>query len=864
MNTSLIIQLEGQWKELDLYEDIPISIVIQELDIRDLEQRKSPFSRTFAIPATSKNSKIFEHYYEVNGIDFNPLTKIDCVVQFRGTDVFKGILRLQAVINNPSHTDFEVYILGEVGDFASEIQNLNLRDLEYSDLNHDLNYDNIVDSWEAKKNDTDGLFGGKILYPLINYGLVYPGGSTGLTPSFTYTFGEDYSFDQSGYSIPPEVFKPSIRVKDVVDRVFAQTNYSVISEFFDTDYFKSIYMDTFVNGKLGIETASAVTNQNIFRTYMRTATIYDFADAPPTGFRRLNFETFNPDGYDPLGNFTLGNKTFTYDDPPDTPSNTDYFRVPFAGDYSWNFRFNFDGARVAGSNVFFQIVARKANTLDGLLDPSNAFAASPVYSTLAAPNDFAANWFFTGNCQSGEYVRLVIAFNGGSQYSKLRLKPYNDFGVATTAPQWDLYAGPNLIGSQEVDMKLGIPDLNSLDFIKALAKMFNLVIIQDEIQKTINFVPFNWYFNEPDRAEKDWTKKLDLKSTYKVEPLSFDLSKEINLTYERGSEEYLNKLFEDDKDYVFGRYRYVSDSNLLTGEEEYKLPFAAFPTVSVNNAPNFIIPAVYREINGQLQPYANKPHIFFWAGNRYAYTDRDKFTQGSWYLSSGATPVQQTTYPCVSHLSSLDIQLPSLVSDLNFGSTWDFFGNYNTRPLQYTPYNLYNTFWDDYIEDNYSNETRRLTGRFYLKPLDLYETKLTDKIFIKDSFYRIEKINDGDLMQPKLTEVSLIKERGGYDKVIPPAPYYTLSGNTPYPGLQTAYTLGLYTGTTIDPVCSGTSGTVQGVTFGVSGLSNNQQVYYDAGFSYNLLPMGTYVRYTGETDTYVVIDTQGHILEQVC
>jgi len=413
-------------------------------------------------------------------------------------------------------------------------------------------------------------------------------------------------------------------------------------------------------------------------------------------------------------------------------------------------------------------------------------------------------------------------------------------------------------------MKLGIPDINALEFLKGLTTMFNLLVIQDEIQKTINFVPYTWYYDEDTRTEKDWTKKLDLDSTYKVEPLSFDLSKEINLTYITGQEEYLNRIYTDEKNHIFGRYRFVSDSNLLTGESKYEIPFAPFPTDSIPGAPNFIMGEVYRDLNGQQQPYSNKPHLFFWNGNRYAYTDVTKIVEGEWYMTSGATPVAQTTYPCVNHLSSLDVQVPELISDLNFGSSFDFFGNTNNQPVQYTPYNLYNTFWEDYLEDNYSNEIRRLTGKFYLKPLDIYETKLTDKIFIKDSFYRIEKINDGDLTQPKLTEVSLIKERGGYNKVEPPAPFYWLDPNEPYPGLSTAYTVDVYSGSTIDPVCSGTSATGQVITFGVSGLNNYRQVYYDTGTAYTLMPLGTYLRATGDTQTFVVVDIQGRIIEQDC
>jgi hypothetical protein len=256
--------------------------------------------------------------------------------------------------------------------------------------------------------------------------------------------------------------------------------------------------------------------------------------------------------------------------------------------------------------------------------------------------------------------------------------------------------------------------------------------------------------------------------------------------------------------------------------------------------------------------------LFFWVGNRYAYKDKFKQVQGSWYLSSGTTQIEQNTYPCVSHLSSLDIQIPDLVSDLNFGSTWDFFGNYNNLPVQFTPYNLYNVFWEDYVENIYSSETRRLTGRFLLRPLDIYETSLTDKIFVKDSFYRIEKINEADLTDNKLTECSLIKELGGYYKVTPPAPYYTIEPNAPYPGISTAYTLVCYTGSTISPVCLGSASTVTLTTFGVSGLSSNQQVYYDTGTEYRPVSQGTYVRYTGETDTYVVINSVGTLLQQNC
>ena len=244
MDTTLLVYLNDVWNRLDIYEDIPITVVIQEVDTTILDGRKSSYSKQFVIPNTDNNANILEHYFEVNGIDFNPLQKVDCVVQYRGTDIFVGYMRLSAVINNPNYVDYEVYILGDIGDFASEIRNITLQDLDWTDLLHELSYSAITTSWSANTTDTDGLFGGKILYPMINYGLTY---SSGNTPTWTYTFDEPRSFDSPTRPVPESVWKPAIRIKEVVDRIFARTGYEIDSEFFETDYFRSMYMDTFVN-----------------------------------------------------------------------------------------------------------------------------------------------------------------------------------------------------------------------------------------------------------------------------------------------------------------------------------------------------------------------------------------------------------------------------------------------------------------------------------------------------------------------------------------------------------------------------------------------------------------------------------------
>ena len=856
MDTTLIVYLENKWKRLDLYENIPISIMIQELDIYNLDERKSPYSKQFVIPNTSNNAIIFEHYFEVNGIEFNPLTRIECVVQYRGVDIFNGFLRLSAVIENPTYTDYEVFIMGSVGDFASEIRDLTLQDLRWDDLQHELSYSAITQSWSADTGDINGLFGGKIIYPMINYGLPYQANGD---PVFTYTFGETFSFDQNTNPVPENVWKPAVRVKEIVNRIFERTNYTVVSEFFESDNFRAIYMDTFQNGQLGVETASAVTNQNIFKVYTNPSVAWNAV----SGQKDFLPVTYRGDGYDPLNNFVLANSTRPVDPPNQVGG---YFIAPYAGQYAWNVKFNYDDNRQCGGDVKFQVIMRKASTPAGL-PTGTIIAASDQFDLPTCGLEGNINWFPKATLSPGDHVKVYIKINqnqGGD--TDLRLLPYSNYGVTTEAPMWDLYESPELTGTQIVDLRLGLQQINCIEFLKSLIVMFNLVVVQNENDKEILIEPFNWYFNEDDRVERDWTQKQDLNSSYRTEPLSYNLAKEINWTYTKGSEEYLNKLFEDKNKYNYGRYKYVSNNNILTDEQIYELPFAATPTTIVNGSDNFIIPAVYREIDGtNLQPYSNKPHIFFWAGNRFAYLDENKNFPGYWYLQSGTTAVEWSTYPCVSHLSSLDIYVTDLVSDLNFQSTFDFFGNYNTQIPQFTQYNLYNLYWKDYIENTYSNETRRLTGRFILKPTDVYETSLTDKIYVKDSFWRIEKITEASLNEYKSTEVSLIKERGGYYKVDAPGPYYGIEPNQVYPSniLTGATNLVCYTGVTSYPVCQSTALTGTVLSFGAS-LTPNGIVYYDLGTAFAPLPLGTFLKQTGSTDTYVVINRIGEVIPYSC
>lgn len=858
MDTTLLVFLDGVYKQLDLFEDFPITITIQQADLNILNGRKTSFSKMVELPDTSNNSIVLEHYFEVNGLDFNPLNKIPCVVQYRGTDIFSGVLRLNSVITTDNTKVWEVYILGEVADFTSQLRDYTLQDISFAELNHELNYDNIVQSWYAEPGTTNGLLNGNVLYPLINYGLQYQGESSAATPTFTYDFGQPQSFSSSGFPVPPNTFKPALKLKYVLDKIFNLTEYKISSEFFDSDYFNSIYMDTFQNGKIGIESASGVTNQNKFLVQMAQQQ-YNYV-----GNRQLSlpFFDFIPGGYDPLNNY-------------DNPSQT--FRTPYPGDYYFNMRFGYQLTDFTTYRANFNIIVRKSSDL------SNISTGTIVYESpeFSLPGSIGStqyeNLFFSANCSAGEYLKVYLRENEsrlsyaiyvspGARGAYV-IKPFNQGGVDDgNFIRYDLYNSPALVGQQLVDFKLGVSNINAFDLFKSMITMFNLVAISDETTKQVKIEPWNWYFNDDDRVSKDWTNILDTSSPLKLSPLSFDLAKETNWTYEKGENEYLNKTFFDANDFVYGRYKYIAEGNIFVGEQEYTVPFAALPTSGVTGAPNFIIPQVYYQNNQQQQPYSNKSHLFFWCGNRYAYKDALKSQEGYWYMLSGVTSVAQSTYPCVSHLSTLDSQLPAVVSDLNFQSTFDFFGNTNTQISQFTQYDLFNTYWLDYIFNIYSPQTRRLEGKFYLRPTDIQQIKLNDKIFVKDAYYSIEKIESADLVNKALTNVSLLKDVYPYYKISAPAPFTYLEPNEPYPGILPTYNILCYTSFDSDEVCNNTASLQTLLAFGSPTVENGLELWYDTGTAMARLPLGTFVKQQAPlgSDTFVVVDNYGKVLQYNC
>ena len=109
------------------------------------------------------------------------------------------------------------------------------------------------------------------------------------------------------------------------------------------------------------------------------------------------------------------------------------------------------------------------------------------------------------------------------------------------------------------------------------------------------------------------------------------------------------------------------------------------------------------------------------------------------------------SYPYLGHVN--DPQRPTY--DINFGQTVGLY-----YPQTYvTNNNLFNIYWENFINELSDRDSRIMTAEFYLTSYDIAEFKFSDNIFIKDQYFKVNKITNYDPTKEALVKVELIKSQ---------------------------------------------------------------------------------------------------------
>jgi hypothetical protein len=280
------------------------------------------------------------------------------------------------------------------------------------------------------------------------------------------------------------------------------------------------------------------------------------------------------------------------------------------------------------------------------------------------------------------------------------------------------------LSGQTVDTAANMPVMKQIDFVAGLQKMFNLVFIPDRNNaKKLYVEPFNYYMSGG--TAKDWTNKIDLSKDLTIQPTTDLQSRTYEWTHSNGKD-LVNDLVFKNASRVYGRYRVDDPANdFASGTKEVKSPFAPH-VVSYIPGTNYAVHRMLVDSSESDKRIKDPlPRLAYWNGTPAG--------EINYYEDDNSTVVTDTDYPAFSQYSALNATITN--EDLGYGPERPF------HIVQANPLNtLYYKYWSPFVNQLYSSDARKLTAFFRLTRSEIATFEFSDKIYLKDTYWRILSI----------------------------------------------------------------------------------------------------------------------------
>jgi hypothetical protein len=749
-----VTDLSGTTIYLDLYDDVSINFNLSFAEIQDITSRNSGYSQTFRVPGTLKNNQFFNYMFNVNqeGLSFDLQKSVICSVNYKGIEMLSGILRLLKIIITDNKVDYEVNIQDEVGVFINRISNKLLVDIDYTDLDHTYNSTNVKDSWEAVytgSTSTGGLKDGQILYPFAHIGYIYDENGvvvkTGNNSSPLLELnGAVGSISNNTTPMKTTGFKPSIQIYSVLQRIFQQNGYNVDSEFFATEYFQRLYMPLLFNS----ETYYINSTEGTDGTSQITTSVTN----PPNGFGFTGSTCFDIQGYIDFDEYVFNNGASVSSGYGWQLSGRFY---PWtAGDYTFSYSLDLRLPIIDNPNttvIVGEVYFFKNRTTKSAIRP---FATTtPEYIAIVSDSNI------TLTLSPGDFVELVVEWQEGA-IGLCGAEKYATPNIQARTSVCNVTDAPNLVvGSTVVVGEQFTPEYKQLDFLKGLITQFNLIFVKHPyLGDTYIMEPFNDYVAQGNTL--NWTDKLDMSKSIEISPITNLVGKALDFVYkdDADSTNVFTKSINNNR--TFGTNNFIPSGVTINDTPlRFESFFSPSPLdiLTYGGTPNpFLVPQFYGikqlTVSGttvtQLLPMKLKPRILHYGG---MVTSNE-----SWYYfdDAASTTLEYSTFPFLSHQNIIPSSPSGQAIDLNFGNSSSPQDTYASTTTTNTSYNLY---YKDYIDDLLSEDARMISANFYLNITDISNLQYNDLIFVKDAFYRINKIGNFNLISNQSNRVELIK-----------------------------------------------------------------------------------------------------------
>jgi hypothetical protein len=708
-------------------------------DIRDISKRTGSFSKTITLVGNSNNNTLLNHYYDINiqagTFNINTITNCDVLqngipVMINATLQLINIKKTQVTGAYEQMVEYEALIKENRGTFFSDISNKYLTDLDFSDLDHYVDADVVIDTFDNTVAD--------------GYKYVMP-----------FNIDNTYQFNW---------FKPAIYAQTYFDRIFATSGYSYTWDGLADANFDKLLIP--YNGDQNIVdwTDYKVVAEKAAFSELKTQTI--LATAGWTALTQLPMEARDlttgwSETLDAQNLFNTTNGQYTTPQWVGIGSAESYiYEVSMAGELFLNFntsvRLYPDGT--AAYRVFLRVKVQgfgnvKCYLPDLIYDDDVNYFATPTVTSLGT-----FNHVFTFNATTDGLGGGGIDFND-IQIMQIGVDVVNTFSVSgdvyNTFVYWEPQTGttpqtPNIDlnitnfdvtirPSDNIPLNSGITTMNTFvpdkikqsDFIKSIFLMYNLYATADPNNENNLILLHRDEYYDSGKAV-DWTNLLMKDKEQSVIFIPELNNKKLRLTHKADTDSP-NKVYTDVTREIYGQVEVTFENEYVKGIDVKETIFSPTP----------VQPTVFGAFLPLLNGAAPKTNI------RILF-DNGELTAQDVNILSGYDTVTPTNgaYPYLSHFGGVDPLNPTF--DINFAECQYYY----YQVAQNTNNNLYNIYWRRTVAQ--INGGKLLTAYFYLRENDIQLMELNDKIRIDNSWWSINKVIDYNANNLQPTKVELI------------------------------------------------------------------------------------------------------------
>lgn len=699
---------------IDVSKEFSTAITYAIDDIKDFGSKDSAYSKTIILPGTARNNKLLGNIFSVTQSNPYDATGRNILTNFNASK------RANAIIFVDNLQVFKgtfrlMKIIDDNGNYEYEAQVVGELGGLVAALGalklEDLDfseYDHVFNESNVVAS-WDSIKGKGYYYPLIDYA--------------------NMSTNKLDWDI--KTFRPALYAREYIVKSFANAGYRFSSAIIDSKRFRELVITS--------------TRKDSGQTYITES------------FRG----PLQPKPYYP----STGGSVVTLG----LPSTNLFYKsgsqiawqqgAGFTTDHNITVEYLFDTPPDSGCNI--QIDLRKnGSIIKSIVD---TVPGVPGYtgsiSLLHASEPTTTGDYFDIKIkviQTGDPITEAFSITGGSW-------------VVTNDPSF-LYSS---VYGAAVNVNSGIPkNILQKDFISSIAKLFNLLIYEDNTQsKLLRMEPYIDFYelgggnrflewsgtdllNINDAGDHlliddgsvnavDWSYKLNRSKPIEIIPMSELNARYYDFKYKQDSD-YWNDDYQKKYNETYGSRRYDSEFEFSKDVQDVSLIFASTPLIQYSPYDK-IMPAIYK-LSGQFgvvdtkeTPYEGSIRIL----------QAKKITCSAWSIKNDTTVLTTvTSYGYAGHFD--DPATPG--ADLNFGAT---------RELYYaglsTTNNQFNLYWSAYMAEITDKDSRLITAWFRLTDLDIAQLDFSKFIWIDGNLYRLNKIEEWNASYPDECRVTLLK-----------------------------------------------------------------------------------------------------------